>query len=112
MEEGSEVGTIIENASGIVNVWHHPSYRKPIIYTCIIVACAAGWCAKMEFNVGDLRDKHVETTKAVADTNRKIDKLDSKVDHGIEVLGNKMDKLSDDTHTLMGEAKAIRNINP
>ena len=66
----------------------------------------------MEFNVGDLKEKSANHLKAETDLNTKTDKLSEKVDLGFNRLGDKMDKLSDDTHRLMGRADAIRGVNP
>lgn len=107
-----EPTSLLENATEIINVWHTKHFRKAIVSFGVVVACGAIWCARMEFNVTDLRSKHEETTKAIVGTNAKVDKLDTKMDHGFEVLGTKIDKLSDDTHTLMGQEDAIRRLNP
>ena len=54
----------------------------------------------------------VDVLIAETDLNTKTDKLSEKVDLGFNRLGDKMDKLSDDTHRLMGRADAIRGVNP
>ena len=112
MDEGQDVAGLLENATGIIHVWQHKNYRKAIVSAGILVALATSWCLHMEFNVGDLKEKSANHLKAETDLNTKTDKLSEKVDLGFNRLGDKMDKLSDDTHRLMGRADAIRGINP